>query len=55
MDSTIKQTFTKVGPLALLPINAEELTMIWSIDDEYAFEFLQKVKGVHSIYLLTFW
>ena len=52
IDSTIKQTFTKVGPLALLPINKEELTMIWSIDDEYAFEFLQKGEEefIQSIY-----
>mgnify|MGYP006236040741 CR=1 FL=1 len=32
-DSCIRQTFTSVGPLALLPMNETELTMIWSIDD----------------------
>ena len=44
VDSTIRQTFTKIGPLALLPINENELTMIWSIDDQFAYEFLQKEK-----------
>ena len=44
IDSTIRQTFTKIGPLALLPINDDELTMIWSIDDKFAYEFLQKEK-----------
>ena len=43
-DSTIRQTFTKIGPLALLPINDHELTMIWSIDDKSAYIFLQKEK-----------
>ena len=43
-DSTIRQTFTKIGPLALLPINDDELTMIWSIDDKSAYIFLQKEK-----------
>ena len=28
-DSCIRQTFTSVGPLALLPMNDKELTMIW--------------------------
>ena len=39
-DSCIKQTFTKVGPLALLPMNEKELTMIWSIDDAKAYDYL---------------
>lgn len=39
-DMCIRQTFTSVGPLALLPINSKEMTMIWSIDDEYAYKFL---------------
>tara|TARA_X000001036_G_scaffold400937_1_gene405639 strand:+ start:1058 stop:2191 length:1134 start_codon:yes stop_codon:yes gene_type:complete len=39
-DSCIRQTFTSVGPLALLPMNKNELTMIWSIDDAKAYEYL---------------
>jgi 2-octaprenylphenol hydroxylase len=39
-DSCIRQTFTSVGPLALLPMNKNELTMIWSIDDVKAYEYL---------------
>ena len=39
-DSCIRQTFTSVGPLALLPMNENELTMIWSIDDAKAYEYL---------------
>ena len=29
-----------VGPLALLPMNETELTMIWSIDDSQAYDYL---------------
>ncbi len=36
----IRQTFTSVGPLALLPMNETELTMIWSIDDTKAYDYL---------------
>ena len=39
-DSCIRQTFTSVGPLALLPMNETELTMIWSIDDIKAYDYL---------------
>jgi 2-octaprenylphenol hydroxylase len=39
-ESCIKQTFTSVGPLALLPINDKESTMIWSIDDDVSYKFL---------------
>ena len=39
-DSCIRQTFTSVGPLALLPMNETELTMIWSIDDAKAYDYL---------------
>ena len=39
-DSCIRQTFTSVGPLALLPMNETELTMIWSIDDTKAYDYL---------------
>ena len=39
-DSCIRQTFTSVGPLALLPMNETELTMIWSIDDTQAYDYL---------------
>ena len=39
-DSCIRQTFTSVGPLALLPMNKNELTMIWSIDDAKVYEYL---------------
>ena len=39
-ESCIKQTFTSVGPLALLPINEKESTMIWSIDDDVSYRFL---------------
>ena len=39
-ESCIKQTFTSVGPLALLPINKKESTMIWSIDDDVSYKFL---------------
>ncbi len=39
-DSCIRQTFTSVGPLALLPMNEVELTMIWSIDDDKAYDYL---------------
>ena len=39
-ESCIKQTFTSVGPLALLPINDKESTMIWSIDDDVSYRFL---------------
>ena len=39
-DSCIRQTFTSVGPLALLPMNDKELTMIWSIDDNDAYDYL---------------
>ena len=39
-DSCIRQTFTSVGPLALLPMNDKELTMIWSIDDTDAYDYL---------------
>ena len=39
-DNCIRQTFTSIGPLALLPMNSKEMTMIWSIDDEYAYKFL---------------
>ena len=39
-DSCIRQTFTSVGPLALLPMNETELTMIWSIDDANAYDYL---------------
>lgn len=42
VDSSIKQTFTKIGPLAFLPISKNELTMIWSIDEKFAYSFLQK-------------
>ncbi len=39
-DRCIRQTFTSVGPLALLPMNEEELTMIWSVDDAKAYNYL---------------
>jgi 2-octaprenylphenol hydroxylase len=39
-DPCIRQTFTSVGPLALLPMNETELTMIWSIDDTKAYDYL---------------
>ena len=39
-ESCIKQTFTSIGPLALLPINDRESTMIWSIDDDVSYKFL---------------
>ena len=39
-DSCIRQTFTSVGPLALLPMNETELTMIWSIEDAKAYDYL---------------
>ena len=39
-DSCIRQTFTSMGPLALLPMNETELTMIWSIDDAKAYDYL---------------
>ena len=39
-DPCIRQTFTSVGPLALLPMNETELTMIWSIDDTRAYDYL---------------
>ena len=39
-DSSIKQTFTSIGPLALLPIKEDESTMIWSIDDDVSYKFI---------------
>ena len=39
-DPCIRQTFTSVGPLALLPMNETELTMIWSIDDTNVYDYL---------------
>ncbi len=39
-DQCIRQTFTSVGPLALLPMNETEITMIWSIDDAKAYDYL---------------
>ena len=39
-DSCIKQTFTSIGPLALLPIKEDESTMIWSIDDDTSYKFI---------------
>ena len=44
-DSCIRQTFTSVGPLALLPMNETELTMIWSIDDTRAYDYLGMNEG----------
>ena len=44
-DSCIRQTFTSVGPLALLPMNETELTMIWSIDDAKAYDYLGMSEG----------
>ena len=40
IDSCIKQTFTSIGPLALLPIKEDESTMIWSIDDDTSYKFI---------------
>ena len=31
LDDVIRQSFTKYGPLALLPINSSQMTMIWSV------------------------
>ena len=39
-DSCIKQTFTSIGPLALLPISDCESTLIWSIDDDVSYKFI---------------
>ena len=39
-DNCIKQTFTSIGPLALLPIKEDESTMIWSIDDDTSYKFI---------------
>ena len=39
-DNCIKQTFTSIGPLALLPIKEDESTMIWSIDDDVSYKFI---------------
>ena len=39
-DNCIKQTFTSIGPLALLPIKEDESTMIWSIDDDVSYKFV---------------
>ena len=39
-DPCIRQTFTSVGPLALLPMNETELTLIWSIDDTKVYDYL---------------
>ena len=44
-DPCIRQTFTSVGPLALLPMNETELTMIWSIDDTRAYDYLGMNEG----------
>ena len=44
IDQCIRQTFTSVGPLALLPMNEDELTMIWSIDDAKAYDYLSMVE-----------
>ena len=44
-DKCIRQTFTSVGPLALLPMNETELTMIWSIDDTKAYGYLGMNEG----------
>ena len=42
-DNCIKQTFTSIGPLALLPIKEDESTMIWSIDDDVSYKFISRV------------
>ena len=34
LDDVIRQSFTKYGPLALLPINSSQMTMIWSVDNK---------------------
>ena len=34
LDNVIRQSFTKYGPLALLPINSTQMTMIWSVDNK---------------------
>ena len=34
LDDVIRQSFTKYGPLALLPINSTQMTMIWSVDNK---------------------
>ena len=39
-DNCIKQTFTSIGPLALLPIKEDESTMIWSIDNDTSYKFI---------------
>ena len=48
-DRCIRQTFTSVGPLALLPVNSDEMTMIWSIDDNVAYDFLSMSDKEFSI------
>lgn len=48
-DRCIRQTFTSVGPLALLPMNSDEMTMIWSIDDNVAYDFLSMSDKEFSI------
>ena len=40
LNGIIKQSFTKYGPLALLPINKNQMTMIWSIDQEKINDFV---------------